>query len=109
VTGRIAELKKQLGPGDRRKLDEYTESIRDVERWIQVAMRKPVTDLPETTRPTGAPDSWVEHVKLMFDLQALALQADLTRVWTFLYAREALTSRNEDRTAVSETTFTQNV
>lgn len=89
VTERIAELKGQLGASDRHKLDEYIESIRDVERRIQVAMRKKPVDLPETTRPAGAPDSWPEHVKLMFDLQTLALQADLTRVWTFLYAREA--------------------
>jgi len=89
VTERIAELKRQLGASDRRKLDEYVESIRDVERRIQVAMTKKPADLPDTKRPAGAPDSWVEHVKLMFDLQALALQADLTRVWTFLYAREA--------------------
>jgi Protein of unknown function (DUF1552) len=89
VTERIADLKKQLGASDRRKLDEYVESIRDVERRIQVAMTKKPADLPATTRPAGAPDSWVEHVKLMFDLQALAVQADLTRVWTFLYAREA--------------------
>src|SRR6185503_5003285 len=89
VTERIAELKRQLGANDRRKLDEYIDSIRDVERRIQVAMRKKPADLPETTRPAGAPDSWVNHVKLMFDLQTLALQADLTRVWTFLLAREA--------------------
>ncbi|MEZ5392723.1 MAG: DUF1552 domain-containing protein [Bryobacterales bacterium] len=89
VAERIAELEKQLGPSDRRKLEEYVESIRDVERRIQVAMAKPAVDLPETRRPAGAPDSWEEHVKLMFDLQTLALQADLTRVWTFLYGREA--------------------
>ncbi len=89
VTERISELKVQLGVGDRRKLDEYVESIRDVERRIQVASRKRPTDLPEMTRPAGVPDSWPDHVKLMFDLQALALQADLTRVWTFMYAREA--------------------
>jgi hypothetical protein len=89
VTERIAELKRQLGASDRRKLDEYVESIRDVERRIDVSMRKRPPELPETTRPAGAPDSWVEHVKLMFDLQTLAVQADLTRVWTFLYAREA--------------------
>ena len=47
------------------------------------------SDLPETARPAGVPDSWVDNVKLMFDLQTLAVQADLTRVWTFLYAREA--------------------
>ena len=86
---RITELKLRLGPGDRRKLDEYVESIRDVERRIEVASRKQPGNLPDMTRPAGAPDAWSEHVKLMFDLQVLALQADLTRVWTFLYAREA--------------------
>jgi hypothetical protein len=89
VSERIAELNKQLGPGDRRKLEEYLDSIRDVERRIEVAMRKPLQDLPEVARPAGVADAWVENVKLMFDLQVLALQADLTRVWTFLYGREA--------------------
>ncbi len=89
VTSRIAELKGKLGAGDRRKLDEYLQSIRDIERRIQVAMEKQPVDLPEATRPAGIPDSWPEHVKIMFDLQVLALQADLTRVWTFMYAREA--------------------
>ena len=89
VAERIAELKLQLGPSDRHKLEEYVESIRDVERRIQVALEKKPVDLPEATRPPGIPDDWTEHVKLMFDLQTLALQADLTRVWTFLYGREA--------------------
>jgi hypothetical protein len=89
VTNRIAELKGRLGPGDRRKLDEYLQSIRDIERRIQVAMVKKPVDLPDVARPAGIPDSWPEHVKIMFDLQVLALQADLTRVWTFMYAREA--------------------
>ena len=89
VIERIAELKARLGTVDRRKLDEYVSSIRDVERRIQVAMNKRPVDLPDVTRPPGIPDSWPEHVKLMFDLQTLALQADLTRVWTFMYAREA--------------------
>jgi len=89
VTGRIAELKGKLGAGDRRKLDEYLQSIRDIERRIHIAMEKQPVDLPEATRPAGIPDSWPEHVKIMFDLQVLALQADLTRVWTFMYAREA--------------------
>src|SRR5207302_8148906 len=78
-----------LGPGDRRKLDEYLQSIRDIERRIRVAMEKKPVDLPDVARPAGIPDSWPEHVKIMFDLQVLALQADLTRVWTFMYAREA--------------------
>ena len=89
VMSRISELKCRLGPSDRRKLDEYVQSIRDIERRIQVAMEKKPVALPEASRPAGIPDSWPEHVQIMFDLQALALQADLTRVWTFMYAREA--------------------
>ena len=89
VMNRIGELKSRLGVNDRRKLDEYVQSIRDIERRIKVAMEKKLVSLPETSRPAGIPDSWPEHVKIMFDLQALALQADLTRVWTFMYAREA--------------------
>ena len=89
VSDRIAELKADLGTDDRRKLDQYFESIRDVERRIDVAMKRPPPALPPTERPPGIPDSWVDHVKLMFDLQTLAIQADLTRVWTFLYGREA--------------------
>ena len=89
VTARIKELKARLGPGDNRKLDEYLQSIRDIERRIHVAVEKKPVDLPEVSRPAGIPDSWPEHVKIMFDLQALALQADLTRVWTFMMAKEA--------------------
>jgi hypothetical protein len=89
VLERISELKARLGPGDRRKLDEYLQSIRDIERRIQVALEKKPVALPDVTRPAGVPDSWPEHVKIMFDLQTLALQADLTRVWTFMLAREA--------------------
>jgi hypothetical protein len=89
VLARISELKSRLGPNDRRKLDEYIQSIRDIERRIQVAMEKKPVSLPDVTRPAGIPDSWPEHVKIMFDLQTLALQADLTRVWTFMFAREA--------------------
>jgi len=89
VAARINELKARLGPSDNRKLDEYLQSIRDIERRIKVALEKKPVDLPEVARPGGIPDSWPEHVKIMFDLQALALQADLTRVWTFMMAREA--------------------
>ena len=89
VAARIKELKARLGPSDNRKLDEYLQSIRDIERRIKVALEKKPADLPEVARPAGIPDAWPEHVKIMFDLQALALQADLTRVWTFMMAREA--------------------
>jgi len=89
VTARISALKARLGPSDCRKLDEYLQSIRDIERRIQVALARKPAELPDVSRPAGIPDSWPEHVKIMFDLQALALQADLTRVWTFMMAREA--------------------
>ena len=89
VTSRISDLERTLGPGDRRKLDEYLQSIRDVERRIRISMSRERKDLPEATRPAGIPDSWPEHVKIMFDLQVLAVQADLTRVWTFMYNQEA--------------------
>lgn len=88
VTARISALNRRLGPADRRKLDQYLESIRDVERRIEVASTKPMPDLPDTKRPAGIPLDWVEHVKLLFDLQVLAYQADLTRVSTFAVAKE---------------------
>lgn len=89
VTGRIAELNRRLGAPDRRKLDQYLDSIRDIERRLSVAASGPEVDLPDLRRPAGIPDSWIDHVKLMFDLQVLALQADLTRVITFTMASEA--------------------
>jgi len=91
VTERIAALNRQLGAPDRRKLDQYLDSIRDIERRISIASNRPAVDLPNMSRPAGIPDSWPEHVKLLFDLQTLALQADLTRVITFQTAAEGST------------------
>ncbi|MES2471331.1 MAG: DUF1552 domain-containing protein [Pseudomonadota bacterium] len=89
VTARIATLKNRLGPQDRIKLDQYLASIRDVERRIQIAEKTKVADLPQAERPAGVPDNWPDYMKVMFDLQVLAYQADLTRVITFMTAREA--------------------
>ena len=89
VMSQIAALKSRLGPSDRQKLDQYLESIRDVERRIQVAAKTKTTDLPQVDRPIGAPDAWPDYVKMLFDLQVLAYQADLTRVSTIMMAREA--------------------
>lgn len=88
VTERIAALKRKLGPADIRKLDQYLDSIRDIERRIQIASAKQLPDLPGVTRPAGIPIDWVDHVKLMMDLQVLAYQADLTRVGTLMTAKE---------------------
>jgi Protein of unknown function (DUF1552) len=88
VNDRLGSLNRQLGASDRRKLDQYTDSIRDIERRIAIASAHPVEGLSDLKRPSGIPDNWEDHVKLMFDLQVLALQADLTRVITFSTTKE---------------------
>ena len=88
----MARLRSRLGAGDRTKVSDYLDTVREVERRIQRAeQHAAASPLPELERPTSVPDSWEEHVKLMFDLQVLALQTDLTRVITFQLAREAST------------------
>ncbi len=89
VTDRISELRTQLGSGDRRVLTQYLESVRDIEARIQRAEAHtddPTLELPP--RPADIPQTFDEHVKLMFDLQVAAYQADVTRVITFQMARE---------------------
>ena len=89
VTDRISELRTQLGSGDRRVLTQYLESVRDIEARIQRAeahIDDPTLELPP--RPADIPQTFDEHVKLMFDLQVAAYQADVTRVITFQMARE---------------------
>jgi hypothetical protein len=89
VMEQIADLRKDLGNSDRYKLEEYTDSIRDVERRIQIAEKQMGrTELPSMQRPAGTPDNYPEHFRLLTDLLILALQADLTRVWTFQFAKE---------------------
>jgi hypothetical protein len=92
VSSDIARLQGQLGAGDRTKVGEYLEAVREVERRIQKAEKQ--TDgsaLPDVDRPVGVPASYGDHAKLMFDLQVLAMQADITRVISFQLAREAST------------------
>ncbi len=89
VTEELARLKSTLGPNDRNRVDEYLESVRDVELRIQraeaAATENPMHDID---RPSGVPASYAEHARLMFDLQLLALQGNITRVITFQLARE---------------------
>jgi hypothetical protein len=89
VMDEFTQLKKQLGPADRAKVAQYLDTIREVERRIQRAeagaKENPVRDLD---RPVGVPSSYADHARLMFDLQVLAFQADVTRVITFQLARE---------------------
>ena len=92
VLGDMARLQRKLGPADRTKVGEYLDSVREIERRIQRAEAEGA--LAETSlleRPIGAPQAWEDHVKLMFDLQVLALQADITRVISFQLAREVST------------------
>jgi hypothetical protein len=88
VTDKITRLNRDLGVRDRGKLSEYLEAVRDVERRIQRAEEQKDLELPSIDRPVGIPASFEEHAKLMFDLQVLAFQADLTRVITFMLGRE---------------------
>ena len=90
VAKEIKRLKLRVGPSDRNKIDGYLENIRDVERRIQQA-ESAVQDnpLPDLDRPIGVPAAYADHARLMFDLQLLAFQGDITRVTTFQLAREA--------------------
>jgi hypothetical protein len=81
-------LQVRLGAGDRRKLGDYLDSVREVERRIQNAERHERVDLPPVDRPEGVPPTFEEHVRLMSDLVTIAFQADLTRVVSVMYSRE---------------------
>ena len=91
VTGRVAELKRELGPLDKQRLDRYLETVREVERRIQRTEEQnrsgEARSLPQA--PAGVPDSFEEHVRLMFDLQALAFASDVTRVFSFKMGRDS--------------------
>jgi hypothetical protein len=92
VMGDTQKLKTDLGPTDRRKLDEYLSSIREVERQIEKAAKDNAQIDPKMDKPYGVPANFAEHFKLMTDMVTIAFQADLTRVLTFLVTREG-TSR----------------
>ncbi len=85
----ITRLKRTLGAADREKVGHYLETVREVERRIQKAEADVAeNELPDLDRPTGVPAAYADHARLMFDLQVLALQGDVTRVITFQLARE---------------------
>jgi hypothetical protein len=85
----VARLNRKLGPGDRARVSHYLETVREVERRIQKAEANTTDNpLPDLDRPVGVPAAYADHARLMFDLQLLALQGDVTRVITFQLARE---------------------
>jgi len=91
ITGEVSGLKKNLGNTDRQRVDKYLQDIRELERRIQAVEAKNSTgearELPEA--PIGVPDSFAEHMQLMFDFQVLAFQSDMTRVFSFKTGRDA--------------------
>src|SRR5207245_9059850 len=98
----MSRLQAKLGSGDRTKVSEYLDMIREVERRIQTAEEQTgPSRLPVPERPPSIPVQWEDHVKLMFDLPVLAFQTDLTRVITFQLAREA-SSRTYPQIGVPE-------
>jgi hypothetical protein len=89
VSEDIARLQRKLGPGDRTKVSQYLDTVREVERRIQKAEAQTADSaLPDLDRPIGVPAAYADHAKMLFDQQVLAMQGDVTRVITFQLARE---------------------
>ena len=88
-TGNIARLKQRVGAPDRARLDQYLESVRQVEHEIERGEKAAAENtMPDVERPVGVPAAFADHAKIMYDLQILAFQADVTRVVTFQFTRE---------------------
>jgi len=88
ITQEVSHLEDQLGADDRTRVADYLDNVREIERRIQRSEQQAAVNSNIPAAPVGIPESYEEHVKLMFDLQALAFQADVTRVSTFMMARE---------------------
>jgi hypothetical protein len=88
VTQKVKRLENVLGSRDRAKVGEYLDAVRDVERRIQKAEEQSSLPVPLIERPTGIPDTFEAHAKLLYDLVTLAFQTDMTRVFTFMMGRE---------------------
>src|SRR5438034_9182485 len=89
VTSSLSRLRLGLGAGDKRKLEEYLESVRDIERRIQLAEEQNATiELPHIERPAAVPDDYLQYTKLMIDMQVVAWQTDMTRVASFMLGRD---------------------
>ena len=88
VNEQLGGLRSRIGPTDKARVTEYLESVRDVERRIQMAEQQNARELPVVEQPIGIPTDYAEHAKLMMDMLALAYQTDLTRVSTFMLAKE---------------------
>ena len=85
---RCQELERGLGPRDRSRLSEYLDDVREIEQRIQRAEKQNASNVGAPDQPIGIPQSYEEHVTLMYDMLRIALQTDMTRVFTFMLARE---------------------
>lgn len=101
VKGQASRLQASLGPADRVAVDVYLDSVREIERRVQMAQTQDTSHLEIPDAPVGVPNDLDEHFKLMFDLMALAFQADLTRIITFSMDREA-SMRTYNNIGISE-------
>jgi hypothetical protein len=101
VSESAERLQRGLGARDRTRMSEYLDDLREIERRIERATHTAATDLAVPAAPIGVPDAFEEHVALMFDLMAVAYQADLTRVFTFMMARD-LHNRTYPQVGVDE-------
>ncbi len=101
VTGDLADLELGLGPSDRARLGEYVDHVREIERRIQRAEQQTDVLVSVPDAPVGVPESFEEHAMLLFELLALACEADMTRVFTFMLARE-LSQRTYPQIDVTE-------
>src|SRR6202158_2046375 len=88
VTDRVKQLQRRLGAADNRRVNDYLTPLRDVERRIQKTEEQSAKEVPDVARPAGIPESFDDHAPLLYDLQLLAYQSDITRVSTFMYGRE---------------------
>lgn len=89
ISKNMGKLQNGLGSADRARISEYLDDIREIERRIQRATKQSASDVKVPEAPVGIPETFDEHLKLLFDLQALAFQADITRVFTLMYAHDS--------------------
>jgi hypothetical protein len=104
LTGSLSRMRGQVSASDRERLDAYTQNVREIERRLQIAMKASTVAPENMAVPVGVPQSFDEHIKLQFDLLALAFQADITRVGTLLFARD-LTGRTYPESAAPTAGF----
>ena len=101
VAGEARQLQGRLTPADRGRMDDYLQNVREIELRLERTEKQNAASVGTPGSPVGVPDDYAEHVGLMFDLMAVAFQADITRVFTFMLGRE-LSSRTYPQLGISE-------